>query len=152
MPTANLARLLRWNVVRRAEREALVDGDERWTYAELDAAVDLHAAALVQVGVRAGEIVAVLGRNSATYVIEMFAIARVGAVHLPLNWRLHERELALVLGHAGASTLLVDEESRQGRGPRRHGNLVRFISHAGRACGLADVAGPPRRGPADAGP
>ena len=110
MPTANLARLLRWNVVRRAEKEALVDGDERWTYAELDAAVDRHAHALLAAGVRPGEIVAALGRNSATYLIEMFAIARIGGVHLPLNWRLHERELGYILGHAGASTLLVDEE------------------------------------------
>ena len=40
MATANLARLLRWNVVRRADKEALVDGDRRWSFAELDADVE----------------------------------------------------------------------------------------------------------------
>jgi fatty-acyl-CoA synthase len=131
VPTANLARLLRWNVVRRADKEALVDGERRWTFAELDADVDHHAGALRGAGVAPGDIVAVLGKNSATYLIEMFAIARIGAVHLPLNWRLHERELGYVLGHAGASTLLVDEELH----PKAEalvgtGDLKRIVSHS----------------------
>ncbi len=138
MPTANLSRLLRWNRVRRAEKEALVDGDDRWTYAELDTAVDRHAHALLAAGVRPGEIVAVLGRNSATYVIEMFAIARIAGVHLPLNWRLHERELAYILGHAGATTLLVDEEFREkAESLVGTGDLVRVISHSAAAVGGA---------------
>ena len=51
-----------------------------------------------------------LGKNSATYVLEIFAAARIGAVFLPLNWRLHERELAYICGHAEVARLLVDEE------------------------------------------
>jgi len=111
--TSNLARLLRWNAVRRADKEALVDGDDRWTFAELDADVDRHAHALLEAGVRPGDVVAQLGRNSATYLLGMFAIARVGAIHLPLNWRLHERELTYILDHSGATTLLVDEDMRE---------------------------------------
>lgn len=130
MPTANLARLLRWNVVRRAAKEALVDGHERWTFAELDADVDRHAHALLAAGVEPRDIVAVLGRNSATYLIEMFAIARLGAVHLPLNWRLHERELGYILGHAGASTLLADEDFHEkAEALVGTGDLAQVISH-----------------------
>lgn len=108
--TANLSRILRFQVTRRADKEALVDGDDRWTYRELDADVDRHARALLELGVQRGDIVAVLAKNSATYVLEMFAVARVGAVFLPLNWRLHARELTYIVGHAGVSTLLADAE------------------------------------------
>src|SRR4029079_4162872 len=69
--------------------------------------------ALLEAGVRPGDVVAQLGRNSATYLLGMFAIARVGAIHLPLNWRLHERELTYILDHSGATTLLVDEDMRE---------------------------------------
>jgi acyl-CoA synthetase (AMP-forming)/AMP-acid ligase II len=109
-PTANLSRLLRFHVVRRGSKEALVDLDRRWTYAELDRDVDRHAQALLAAGARPGEVVAVLARNSATYVLEMLATARIGAVFLPLNWRLHERELSYVCDHAQVATLLVDED------------------------------------------
>lgn len=110
MPTANLSRLLRFHVVRRGSKEALVDLDRRWSYRELDADVDRHAQALLALGVEPGQMVAVLARNSATYVIELLAIARIGAVSLPLNWRLHERELSYIVEHAGITALLVDEE------------------------------------------
>jgi fatty-acyl-CoA synthase len=110
VPVANLSRMLRFHVVRRASKEALVDGDRRWTYRRLDADVDRHAQALLALGVEPGEIVGILARNSASYVIELLAIARIGAVSLPLNWRLHERELTYIAQHAGIAALLVDEE------------------------------------------
>lgn len=110
MATANLSRLLRFQVVRRGAKEALVDGERRWSYRELDALVDRTAGVLLETGVKPGELVAVLARNSAEVIVEMFALARAGAVFLPLNWRLHERELGYVVGHAGVSALIVDEE------------------------------------------
>lgn len=113
MPTANLARSLRFHRIRRGAAEALVDGAARWTYDDLDAAVDRHAHALVAAGAEPGEIVAILGRNSATYLIEILAVARIGCVLLPLNWRLHPRELTYILEHSGATLLLVDEDMHE---------------------------------------
>lgn len=110
MSTANFSRLLRWNVIRRADAEALVDGARRYSFTELDAEVDRTARGLQALGCQRGDVVAVLGRNSAEFVIALFAIARLGAVLLPLNTRLHERELEYILGNAGAQLLLLDAE------------------------------------------
>lgn len=110
MSTANLSRMLRWNTVRRGEREAVVDGEARLTYAELDARVDAMAFALRELGVGRGDIVAILGRNSIRYLVEIFAVARIGAVYLPLNWRLHANEISYILDHAGVLAILADGE------------------------------------------
>ncbi|MFY1699847.1 class I adenylate-forming enzyme family protein [Solwaraspora sp. WMMA2101] len=110
MATSNFAETLRRQALRRADREALVDSDARWTYAELDADVDRHAAALRDAGIADGDLVGVLGRNSATYVIELLALSRLGAVSVPLNWRLHPHEQAYVLDQAGVTGLIYDDD------------------------------------------
>lgn len=152
MATANLSRLLRRNVVRRAAKEALVDGDRRWSYRALDAAVDHHAQALLEAGVRPGEIVGILGRNHATYLIEIYAIARIGAILLPLNWRLHERELGYIVEHSGLVTLLVDEEfaAKAAAVAATVPTLARTIVHgpAGDESGPATERGPAGEAPA----
>ncbi|MFT4008951.1 MAG: AMP-binding protein [Nocardioidaceae bacterium] len=110
MATANFAEVIRAQSHRRADREALVDGDRRWTYRELDAEVDRHAAAFLEVGVNNEELVGVLGRNHATYVITLLALSRIGAISVPLNWRLHANEQAYVIDQAGITCLVYDDD------------------------------------------
>jgi len=110
MATSNFAETLRVQALRRADREALVDGERRWTYAELDAEVDRYAAALLAAGIGADDLVGVLGRNTATYVLELLALARIGAISVPLNWRLHATEQAYVIEQAGIACLLYDDD------------------------------------------
>ncbi|MGJ3558041.1 AMP-binding protein [Streptomyces sp. INA 01156] len=113
MATNNFAEILRGQAIRRADREALVDGDRRWTYAELDADVDRYAGALLSAGVGATDLVGVLGRNTARYVIELLALARIGAVSVPLNWRLHVNEQAYIIKQADITCLLYDDDFRE---------------------------------------
>lgn len=108
MSTANLSRLLVWNRRRRADKEALIDGDLRLTYAELDDEVHAMAAGLSGCGIERGDVVAVLGDNSWRYVVEMLALSRLGAAFLPLNWRLHVEELSYIVDHSGAVGLIAD--------------------------------------------
>lgn len=110
MGASNFAETLRRQAVLRGDHEALVDGEVRWTYAELDRDVDRYAAALRETGVSADVVVGVLGRNSGTYVIVLLALARLGAVSAPLNWRLHDKELEYVVSRAGITHLLHDDE------------------------------------------
>ena len=90
-------------------REAVVDGDVRWTYAELDARVQAFDAALDDLGFRPGDVVAVLALNSAAHLVCWLAVPRSGRVLNDLNFRLAPAELELVLRDSGARALVVDE-------------------------------------------
>jgi o-succinylbenzoate---CoA ligase len=99
---------------RRAElsptRLALVSGEDRWTFAELDRRADAMALRLAAQGVVAGGRVATLLRNGAAPVVVIHALSRLGAVLVPLNVRLAPAELRWQLGHCGASLLLFEAE------------------------------------------
>jgi len=82
------------------DREALLElaSGRRLTYAELDRRASRAANLLAQrYGVGAGDRVAVLAHNSAAFVELFFAVGKLGAVLVPLNWRLAAAELAYVL-------------------------------------------------------
>ena len=63
-------------------------------------------------GVEAGDRVAYLGFNRAEELVLLFALARLGAVFVPLNYRLAAAELAVIVAHAGARWLVVDADHR----------------------------------------
>ncbi|HVA41665.1 MAG TPA: long-chain fatty acid--CoA ligase [Candidatus Binataceae bacterium] len=67
------------------------------TYAELAQRVERAAAAIAWLGVRRGDSVAFLGQNNPAVLVLLFACARLGAMLVPLNWRLAAREHARVL-------------------------------------------------------
>lgn len=91
-------------------RLALVYGEQRLTYADLQQRV-VHAAAMLQAqGVVAGDVVALLMKNSAAFLELSLAIAHVGGVLLPVNYRLGAEEVGYIAGHAGVKLLFVDDE------------------------------------------
>jgi long-chain acyl-CoA synthetase len=107
------AEVLVADVIRRAAQArpsvvALRHGEREITYAELDARSNQLAQALLAGGIGAGARIAYLGR-SAPEVIELLgAVSKIGAVIVPLNWRLSPRELAGVLDNAEAPLLIAD--------------------------------------------
>jgi o-succinylbenzoate---CoA ligase len=90
-------------------RLALVSGKDRLTYAGLDAAVDATATHLRAVGIQPGDVVGLIARNGTPFVLAVHAVARIGAVLMPLNIRLTPSELAWQLRNSRASYLLHDE-------------------------------------------
>jgi fatty-acyl-CoA synthase len=92
-------------------REALTDRrlGTRWSYAHLDAAADRWAAVLRSSGVGRGQRVATMLGNRQEHVALFFACGRVGAMLVPLNWRLAAAELASVLADS-QPTLIVGEQ------------------------------------------
>jgi fatty-acyl-CoA synthase len=104
-----LGDLLRRSALRDPGKLALVGGDVRWTYAELDAVVNRTAAALAERGVAKGARIAVLSRNCAEYAVLNFALARLGAVMVPINFMLGEEEIAFILEHSGASGVIAED-------------------------------------------
>jgi len=91
-------------------RIALCYGDQRVTYAELYRRACRVAGALRARGVRPGDVVAVLMKNSAAFVEIALATSHLGAVLLPVNYRLSAAEVGYIADHAGAVLLFVDEE------------------------------------------
>ena len=88
---------------------ALVQDGRTTTYAQLHRDATRLARGLRQRGVGRGDRVAFLGLNSVELVVAMFATAKLAAVFVPMNTRLAAPELAFVLEHSGAGTLLVED-------------------------------------------
>ena len=103
-----LADLLHRSAARHPGKTAVVCGATRWTYAEFDALCSRLAAGLAGRGIAKGDRVAVLARNSHAFAALRFALARLGAVLVPINFMLKADEVAYILRHAGARLLATD--------------------------------------------
>lgn len=96
-----------------AEREAIVDGPRRWTYAAHAARVEKVAGALRQeLGVGTGDRVATLLPNIAEGLELHYAVPSVGGVLVPLNTRLAAGDYAFILEHSGATAVIADPSLR----------------------------------------
>lgn len=100
MSTANLARIVGANAIRFADREALVFEGRRWTYRELAADVNALAAGIGAEGVGPGGRVAVVSSNVPEFLVLSLALAKLGAVCVPLNFRLTPGELGQLMERA----------------------------------------------------
>ena len=103
-----LADLLRRSAARTPDKLAVVCGETSWNYAEFNRISERVAAGLAERGVAKGTRVAVLARNSHAFVAMRFALARLGAVLVPINFMLKAEEVAYILRHAGATVLATD--------------------------------------------
>ena len=90
--------------------EGLVMGEERLTWRQAEARVNRLAHALRQRGLCRGERVGILAHNRLSYVEALFALARLGSVAVPVNYRLTTREAVRVLGDCEAAALLAGPE------------------------------------------
>lgn len=88
------------------DKPALVQGERTRTYADLERRTRLIALGLRERGINRGDRVAFLGLNSIELVETMFAVAKLGAVFLPVNTRLAPPELEHVLSDSGARLLI----------------------------------------------
>jgi acyl-CoA synthetase (AMP-forming)/AMP-acid ligase II len=107
---ATIPEILDRQAALRPDAVAFLDGDQQLTFGELAAAAARLAAALQQLGVGEGHRVAILAPDSLRVVTLVFAITRIGAVVIGLNWRLSAQELAFEVGDAEAAVLFVDGE------------------------------------------
>jgi acyl-CoA synthetase (AMP-forming)/AMP-acid ligase II len=102
----NIAVLLARAVQAHHNRPALKQGEYALSYAQLNDRVARCTGALRGLGIRVGDRVALLQHNSPTYAETMLATLRNGSILVPLNPRLHPREIAYILQHCGARLLL----------------------------------------------
>ena len=100
--------VLHRSAARTPHKLAIACGATRWTYAEFERFSTRVAAGLAGLGVTKGTRVAILARNSHAFAALRFALARLGAVLVPINFMLKADEVAYILRHAGAELLATD--------------------------------------------
>jgi acyl-CoA synthetase (AMP-forming)/AMP-acid ligase II len=106
----NLASILAHHADRFGDRPCLVWGDETITYGEFDRRSAATASGLARLGVSRGDVVAILLYNCPELLEAMFAVSRLGAVFMPINWRLAGEEVAYIAAHAGARCVISEPE------------------------------------------
>src|SRR5437763_26751 len=84
-------------------------GDELVTYEAMSERAAALAGGLHARGVRAGDVVALLSYNNIEFLTTIFAANYIGAIAMPINWRLAAPELRFILGHSEARALVCDD-------------------------------------------
>ena len=91
-----------------AGREAVVDGTERWTYEAFFARCDRWSGALQRLGVKRGDRVAYISTNTHAQLESFYAVPQIGAVLVPVNFRLIASDFEYIINHCGAEIVCVD--------------------------------------------
>jgi len=96
---------------RRTPNKALaVFGDDAVTFREMEEWAAALAAGLHERGVGAGDVVGLLSYNNLEFLATIFAANHLGAIAMPVNWRLAAPELRFILEHSGARALVCDAD------------------------------------------
>ncbi len=106
----NWSYVLERNVEQFPNKEAIVFGERRFTYRQLEERVDALAKGLQQLGLKRGDTVAILLLNCSEYLEITFAVNKLGGVWLPLNYRLAGPEVSYILNHSEAKMLISEME------------------------------------------
>ena len=92
------------------EREAIVDGALRLTYEQFFSRCDRWSEALQRLGVGPGDRVAYIAPNTHRQLESFYAVPHIGAVLVPINFRLTAADFAYILNHSGARVVCVHAE------------------------------------------
>jgi fatty-acyl-CoA synthase len=106
----NFASTLDYHADRRPDKVVLTYLESTLTNAELHRRVNALAAGLVELGVRQGDVVALLLHNCPEFLEVAYAVNRIGAAFLPLNVRLAPAEWEYILGNSEAIAVVADPE------------------------------------------
>jgi acyl-CoA synthetase (AMP-forming)/AMP-acid ligase II len=104
------------------DKPALATDDYTLTFAELNSRVNRAATGLRDLGVKQGDRVALFATDSTMFIETLLACAKLGAIYVPLNFRLAEPELELLLRVSGAETLFFSD---------RYKDLIRSVDVPG---------------------
>ena len=106
----NLSGVIAFHARRTPARCALRYRDQDISYAEFDRRIRKVAGWLASRGIGPEDVVAVLMKNSTAFLELVFAVSHIGAVFLPINYRLSSDEVGYIVGNSGARLLIADEE------------------------------------------
>ncbi len=106
----NIGQTLIINAARIPDKTAIIYGNHEYSYSQFNKEVNRLAHGLITEGVKKGDKVALFMKNSDLYMIVFYAIMKVGAVAVPINFRLTGPEVNYILNDSDASVVFFDEE------------------------------------------
>ncbi|UCH08653.1 MAG: AMP-binding protein, partial [Deltaproteobacteria bacterium] len=106
----NIGDVLRINAHYYPNKRAVVDSEKEFTWKEVHERSNRLANALIGLGCRKGDRVAILAYNSSEYVESIFACAKAGLIFVPINFRLAPQEIEYILNDSTPTTLLFGED------------------------------------------
>ena len=92
------------------KREAVVDRGQRWNYAEFGERCDRWSTALAKLGVGPGDRVGTIAPNTHQHLEQFYAVPQMGAVLVPMNYRLTAEDFIYLANHSGSKVLCVHED------------------------------------------
>jgi len=107
--TTNLAQLLAQTARRHPDRVALIHGERRWTWREIDRRVDAMVVALRDLGLEKGDRILVHSRNCLQMFESCWVAFRMGCVWVPTNFRLTPPEVAYLGTSSGAVAMVYEQ-------------------------------------------
>src|SRR5436190_14482143 len=102
--------VLAHHAIRTPDKPIVVFNGATTSYAEMAANASALAAGLHERGVRRGDVVALLSYNCPEFIETVFAANYLGAIAMPINWRLAAPEVRYILEHSGASAIVCDAQ------------------------------------------
>jgi acyl-CoA synthetase (AMP-forming)/AMP-acid ligase II len=126
-----------------AKREAVIDGDLRYTYQQFLARCDRWSASLQKMGTKGGDRVAYIAPNTHAQLESFYAVPQIGAVLVPINYRLTAEDFAYIVDHSGARVLCVHSDYLDAvEGVRNQlSGVERFVALEGSRDGWLDYEG-----------
>jgi fatty-acyl-CoA synthase len=109
-PEINIAQWIKKWASLQPQKSAILFEDAIFTYRQLNSRINRVSHLLRNMGVRKGDRVAVLLYNSNVYIEIYLALAKIGAILVPLNFRLTKPELEFIIKDSGSETLLWGDE------------------------------------------
>src|SRR5215471_8962287 len=91
-------------------RVAVIDGHSSWTYAEFFDRCDRWSAVLQHFGIKSGDRVAYLSPNTHAQLESFYAVPKIGAVLVPLNYRLTADDFVYLINHSGSRIVCADSD------------------------------------------
>jgi long-chain acyl-CoA synthetase len=109
----NVGSLLTANAVRFPQKDALVEGDRRVHYRELNLRVNRLANKLLGLNFRKGDKACLYLKTSIEFAEIYFALSKLGVLVVPINFRLKGKELLYIASHSDSTLLFFDDTTRQ---------------------------------------
>jgi fatty-acyl-CoA synthase len=108
---ASFGAALEWGAATWGDREAVVYGDERYSFARFATRVRSFARGLVAMGVAPGEKIALWMGDRPEWLVARWAVPMMGAVLVPVNTRLRDADVKVVLAQSDATTLIIQDDA-----------------------------------------